>query len=102
MEESKRERWASTSSCNLSLHKIIDEKASPQENAFALNLGRPSPSKNDDLEGGVEENRTLELFPLMGSGVSTLSSTKEEMDDVSSAGNKLVPNQFFEFLPTKN
>lgn len=97
MEECKRERWTSSPA-----HKIIDEKSPAQENAFGLDLRSLLPSRNDNLETGVQENRTLELFPLMGSGASALSSTNEEMDDVSSAGHKFVPNQFFEFLPTKN
>lgn len=87
MEECKRERWTSSSA---------------QENASALDLRMLLPSKNEDPGSGTQENRTLELFPLMGSGASTLSSTNQEMEDVSSAGHKLVPNQFFEFLPTKN
>ncbi|KAG6407775.1 hypothetical protein SASPL_130773 [Salvia splendens] len=54
--------------------------------------------KNDDFEYRIAENPTLELFPLSRNGLGT---TKEEMDDVH-ASTKLVPNQFFEFLPTKN
>ncbi|KAH6762917.1 WUSCHEL related homeobox 1 [Perilla frutescens var. hirtella] len=80
-------------SSNVAIHKIRG-----QENAHpfvALNLCK--------MKDAFEENPTLELFPVRSSGLSTLSSTKEEMDiDVSRLGTKLVPSQFFEFLPTKN
>ncbi|KAH6802189.1 WUSCHEL related homeobox 1 [Perilla frutescens var. frutescens] len=80
-------------SSNVAIHKIRG-----QENAHpfvALNLCK--------MKDVFEENRTLELFPVRSSGLSTLCSTKEEMDiDVSRLGTKLVPSQFFEFLPTKN
>lgn len=96
---------------NVSMHKTTDQKAAGQENAYpfvALNLNKLLTLKNDDLgelESGIKENRTLELFPVRSSDLSLgtlICSTEEEMNGVSSVGSKLVPNQFFEFLPTKN
>lgn len=93
------------------MHKTTDQKAPGQENAYpfvALNLNKLMNPKTDDfgeIESGIKENRTLELFPVRSNGSSLrtfICSTKEEMNDVSSVGDTLVPNQFFEFLPTKN
>lgn len=94
------------------MHKTTDDQMAPgQENAYpfvALNLNKLMNPKSDDfgeIGSGIKENRTLELFPVRSNGLSLstlVCSTKEEMNDVSGVGNRLVPNQFFEFLPTKN
>ncbi|XP_057777483.1 WUSCHEL-related homeobox 6-like [Salvia miltiorrhiza] len=110
VEECKRESWAELklqqqsetansrdrvaldlSSSSISPNtKIIHQKIpSQEENGYPLNI-----CNLDDFE----ENPTLELFPVSANG---LSSTKKEMDHVY-VSTKLVPNQFFEFLPTKN
>lgn len=91
-----------------SIHEITDQKSPGQEIAYPfveLNLCKVLTPKNDyfrNLESGIKENQTLQLFPVRSNDLSTLSATKEEVHDVSSIGTKLVPNQFFEFLPTKN
>lgn len=122
MEECKSERWAQlelqqqsvtanssdtirrvaldlSSSCIPPNNKIIHQS---QENVYPLiapNLCKLfTPKKNDDFEHGIGENPTLELFPVSG---NSLNSSKEELDDVYVSA-KLVPTQFFEFLPTKN
>ncbi|KAI3453132.1 hypothetical protein Pfo_009795 [Paulownia fortunei] len=99
------------SSCmppNNSIYKVTAQKSPGQENErslVALNLSKLLPPENDDfriLESGIKENQTLQLFPVRSNDLSTLSATEEEIHDVSSIGNKMAPNQFFEFLPTKD
>lgn len=124
MEECKSERWAQlelqqqsvtanssetsrrvaldlSPSCIPSNNKIIHLS---QENGYPLiapnlcKLLTPKKKKKNDFEHGIGENPTLELFPASG---NSMNSTKEEIDDVYVSA-KLVPTQFFEFLPTKN
>ncbi|KAL1568579.1 hypothetical protein AAHA92_00178 [Salvia divinorum] len=123
VEECKSERWAQSellqqsvtanrtetshrvaldlsSSCIPPNNKILHQG---QQNGYPLivapNLCKLySPKKNDDFEHGIEENPTLDLFPVSGNG---LNPTKEQLDDIYVSA-KLVPTQFFEFLPTKN
>lgn len=95
---------------NSSIHTITAQKATGQENtnpSGSLNLSILLPPKNDDnLENEIKENQTLQLFPI-GSciGLSTLNAAhdQEEIHDhASSLGTKFTPNEFIEFLPTKN
>ncbi|KAK6146765.1 hypothetical protein DH2020_020634 [Rehmannia glutinosa] len=122
-EECKQKRWTqmelqqqnitanSTEICwqlNLSScinNKVTAQKAPGQENEkpfFAINGSKLCTVKNDDfriIESGIKENQTLQLFPVRS---NDLSSIEEQSHDVSSLGTKMAPNQFFEFLPTKN
>ncbi|KAL0288451.1 UNVERIFIED_CONTAM: WUSCHEL-related homeobox 1 [Sesamum calycinum] len=72
----------------------------------ALNLSLLLPPKNLDdhnyiVGSEVKENdQTLELFPI-GSGRSS-DLREPEIHDVSTTETKLRPNEFIEFLPTKN
>ncbi|KAG6399027.1 hypothetical protein SASPL_140501 [Salvia splendens] len=98
-ETSRRVALDLSSLCIPPNNKIIHLS---QENGYPLiapNLCKLfTPKKNDGFEHGIEENPTLELFPASG---NSSNSTKEESDDVYVSA-KLVPTQFFEFLPTKN
>ncbi|KAL1556568.1 WUSCHEL-related homeobox 6-like isoform X2 [Salvia divinorum] len=111
VEECKRERWAqlelqqlsvtANSSTETSCRATLDLSSSPNNKVIQENghtLIAPSLFTRTDFEYRINENRTLELFPLSGNGLGT---TKEEMDDVY-VTTKLVPHQFFEFLPKKN
>lgn len=95
---------SSSMSPNVSMNRTTDQ----QENAYPfVALNKLLTPKNDDviIESEVKENRTLELFPVRSTGLSSrtfICSTKEEISDVCSVGTDLVPSQFFEFLPTKN
>ncbi|KAL0380867.1 UNVERIFIED_CONTAM: WUSCHEL-related homeobox 1 [Sesamum angustifolium] len=72
----------------------------------ALNLSLLLPPKNSDdhnyiVGSEVKENdQTLELFPI-GTGRSS-DLDEPEIHDVSTTETKLRPNEFIEFLPTKN
>ncbi|XP_073132328.1 uncharacterized protein [Henckelia pumila] len=64
----------------------------------SLNISLLSPPEDDEIR-----NQTLPLFPIKSHGPSTLHTTSdEEINDVSSIGMSFTPNEFYEFLPTKN
>lgn len=72
----------------------------------ALNLSLLLPPKDLDhhnyiVRNEIKENdQTLELFPI-GTGRSN-DLHEPEIHDVSTTETKLRPNEFIEFLPTKN
>ncbi|KAK4430310.1 WUSCHEL-related homeobox 1 [Sesamum alatum] len=72
----------------------------------ALNLSLLLPPKNLDdhnvVGSGIKENQTLELFPIGRSNDLNATHREREIDDVSTAEMTLRPNEFIEFLPTKN
>ncbi|KAK4423447.1 WUSCHEL-related homeobox 1 [Sesamum alatum] len=88
--------------------------APDQENEkpfIAINLSNNyllSKNGDDQISCGIKEinQTTLQLFPVRRN--ATLSSNEEQEndndddDEVSSVGNKLIPNEFYEFLPTKH
>ncbi|XP_073055218.1 uncharacterized protein [Primulina eburnea] len=87
---------------------VISEDTNPgQENEKPLNLINISlllPPKDYEIR-----NQTLLLFPIKSHGSSTLRTTEEEINDEeeiyndgSSIGMAFAPNEFYEFLPTKN
>ncbi|XP_042010282.1 WUSCHEL-related homeobox 6-like isoform X2 [Salvia splendens] len=89
-----QQRCVTENSRETSCRAKLDLSSSPNNKVIQEN----GLKKNDDFEYRIDENPTLELFPLSRNGLGT---TKEEVDDVY-VSTKLVPNQFFEFLPTKN
>ncbi|PIN25974.1 hypothetical protein CDL12_01253 [Handroanthus impetiginosus] len=80
-----------------SIHTINAHKSSNQENAKpspALNLSIFCSPKN--YEGGIKEDQTtLQLFPT---GTTDLGTQLNE-EEIHA---KFTPNEFIEFLPTKN
>lgn len=89
-----QQQCVTANSREISCRAKLDLSYSPNDKVIQENVLK----KNDDFEYRIDENPTLELFPLSRNGLGT---TKEETDDVY-VSTKLVPNQFFEFLPTKN
>ncbi|KAL0424632.1 UNVERIFIED_CONTAM: WUSCHEL-related homeobox 1 [Sesamum radiatum] len=100
-------------SCQFDLSSCFSDQpitTADQENTkpliTALNLSLLLPPKNLDdhnyiVGSEVKENdQTLELFPI-GSGRSS-DLREPEIHDVSTTETKLRPNEFIEFLPTKN
>ncbi|KAG8366729.1 hypothetical protein BUALT_Bualt17G0109700 [Buddleja alternifolia] len=79
-----------------------------------------SAQENSNLSGGLnllsillppnpnnidEQNQTLQLFPIKSNDhlrTTLNASQQEEIHGLSRIGTKFTPNQFIEFLPTKN
>lgn len=123
----QKDRWAQAAkstefnccqldlSCCLSPNNSIDNFAAAtaagvqeSENpCVEFNLFCP---KNDDLAnlddcGFKENDQTLELFPVKGNDLGNNNQIIKEgiaTGFSNVVGTSLVPNQFFEFLPTKD